>query len=155
MKTLPITKTSRHRRASTQRKASRRTALGALVLGSAWLGTTAACRSPNGPMHPEYRMLAERLVRLPKERRSLRNIGLWYLSTLSERPAADQIAAEWFPTEAERRRALTELPPRLAEHIRNRTLDDYRKDRVVNVRGWLLSETEARFAALTVLLRRV
>jgi len=136
-------------------KTTRRHVLGVLVLGSGWLGSSAGCRGPNGPMHPEYRMLAERLVRLPKERRSLRSIGLWYLASLSERPAADQIAAEWFPTEAERRRALTELPLRLAERIRDRTLDDYRHDRVVIVRGWLLSETEARFAALTALLRRV
>src|SRR6187455_3009289 len=99
-------------------RASRRTALGALVLGSAWLGTGTACRSPNRPLDAEYRMLAERLVRLPKERRSLRSIGLWYLASLSERPAPDQIAADWFPTDAERRRALTELPPQLTERIR-------------------------------------
>lgn len=136
-------------------KTTRRRALGALVLGSAWLGSSTSCRGPKGPMHPEYRMLAERLVRLPRERRALRSIGLAYLASLSERPAADQIAAEWFPTDAERRRALTEVPLRLAERIRDRTLDDYRNDRVVNVRGWLLSETEARFAALTALLRRV
>lgn len=100
-------------------------------------------------------MIAERLVRLPKERRALRSIGFAYLASLDERPGADQIVAEWFPTNAERRRALAEDPLRLAEHIRDRTLADYRHARVVNVRGWLLSETEARFAALSALLRRV
>lgn len=136
-------------------KTTRRRALGLFLLGSAWISSATGCRGPSGPTHPEYRMLAERLVRLPKERRALRSIGLAYLASLDQRPSAAQIAAEWFPTDAERRRALAESPLRLAEHIRDRTLDDYRHERVVNVRGWLLSETEARFAALTALLRRV
>ena len=46
-------------------------------------------------------------------------------------------------------------PLKLAEEIAERTLHDYRAGRVVSVRGWLLSETEARFAALTTLVRRV
>lgn len=134
---------------------TRRHALRTLVLGSAWLGGATACRAPAGALHPEYRMIAERLVRLSKERRALRTIGLAYLKSLEERPSAETIAAAWFPTAAERRRALGQKPLELAEHLAERTLDDYRHDRVVNVRGWLLSETEARFAALTALLRRV
>ena len=99
-------------------------------------------------------MIAERLARLPKERQALRIIGGAYLASLDERPTAEQITAAWFPSETERRRALALKPQRLAEHIADRTLDDYRHDRVVSVRGWLLSETEARFAALTALIRR-
>lgn len=134
---------------------ARRSALHALVLGSAWLGIPTACRFPGAAVHPEYRMLAERLVRLPRERRSLRSIGRAYLASLDEPPTAETIAAAWFPTEADRRRALGQKPLELAKHISDRALDDYRHERWVNVRGWLLSETEARFAALTALLRRV
>lgn len=133
---------------------TRRSALGTLVLGSVWLGSQSACQRSKGA-HPEYRMIAERLARLPKERKALRSIGSAYLASLSERPTAEQIAAAWFPSETERRRALALKPLRLAQHVADRTLDDYRHDRVVSVRGWLLSETEARFAALTALIRRL
>ena len=133
---------------------TRRPLLGALVLGSVWLGSQPACQR-SADARPEYRMLAERLARLPKERQALRIIGSAYLASLDERPTAEQIAAAWFPSENERRRALGLKPQRLAEHVAGRTLDDYRHDRVVSVRGWLLSETEARFAALTALIRRL
>lgn len=123
-----------------------------MALGGLWFGSQSACqRYPSA--HPEYRMLAERLARLPKERKALRTIGSAYLASLDERPTAEQIAAGWFPSETERRRALALKPQRLAQHVADRTLEDYRHDRVVSVRGWLLSETEARFAALTALVR--
>ncbi|HEU5074279.1 MAG TPA: hypothetical protein VFU02_08900 [Polyangiaceae bacterium] len=133
---------------------TRRSILSALVLGSTWLTSATACRAP-AREHAEYRTIAERLVRMSKERRALRSIGMAYLTSSDERYTAEMIAAAWFPSEAERRRALGQKPLELAAHMADRTRADYRHDRVVNVRGWLLSETEARFAALTALLRRV
>jgi len=125
------------------------------MFGSAWLASQTGCLAQDRVARPEYRMIAERLVRSAKERRALRSIGIAYLSSLNERPSLEAIAAGWFPTPTDRARALTQTPRELFERVAARARDDYRLDRVVNVRGWLLSETEARFAVLTALSRRV
>ncbi len=135
---------------------TRRAALGALVVGSVWLTAHEARQhlmfsSPN----PDYRTLAERLSKLPRRRESLRGIGLAYLESLEHRPTAEQITEAWFPRPEERERAIALEPAALAQDVSNRTLEDYRTGKVVSVRGWMLSETEARFAALVALVRRI
>lgn len=137
-------------------KPTRRTMLGVLALGTVSIGGEQAYSHwlPTAP-DPASRVLAERLARMPKQRGPLRSIGLSYLKNLEHRPTAEQIVEEWFPSAAERQRVLALKPLKLAEQIAARTLADYRKGRVVNVNGWLLSETEARFAALTSLMRRL
>jgi len=135
---------------------TRRGLLGTLLVGGAWLGGRKVYdHLQKGSPHHEYRTLAERLAQLPRKRRPLRGIGRAYLRSLAHRPTAEQIAAAWLPSGEERRRAIALRPTRLAELVSERTLEDYRNGRVVSVQGWLLSETEARFAALVAMVRRV
>ena len=135
---------------------SRRGVLGFIGLSSLWLGGRWVYGHLTRPsLHRDYRTIAERLARLPQNREPLRGIGFAYLSSVEHRPTAEQIAEAWFPTDAERELVMMLERDELAQQVSARTLDDYRQGRVVSVHGWLLSETEARFAALVALIRRV
>jgi hypothetical protein len=74
---------------------------------------------------------------------------------LQHRPTPEQIAQAWFPLVSERQRVLSLAPSTLSREVTLRSIDDYQHGRVANVRGWLLSETEVRLAALVALVRRV
>ncbi len=135
---------------------TRRSFLGFFGLGGLWLGGRWIYEHLTRPsLHRDYRTIAERLARLPQNREPLRGIGFAYLSSVAHRPTAEQIAQAWFPTDEERQLVMRLERDELARRVSARTLDDYRQGRVVSVHGWLLSETEARFAALVALIRRI
>lgn len=135
--------------------ALRRATLKVLVLATVALSGHRIHRHlQNTPPHPEYRTLARRLARLAHGHRAMRGLGLDYLQSLDTRPTADLITQRWFPTERERRWAMTLEPPQLAGHVAIRAREDFREARIVSVRGWMLSETEAEFASLAALVRR-
>jgi hypothetical protein len=91
---------------------------------------------------------ADNLVKIFREQRCARAIGREYLGC--------------FPAEANKHHLLSLIGQHadesrsfaassLGEWISSRIRDDFSSTRVVNVRGWVLSETEARICALAAL----
>ncbi len=114
-----------------------------LVHGAAGLGLLAV----GGCRREPAEVLIDELVELAITRDSLRAIGRAYiddhepgtLDALVARLAAD---LKWSG-----KRDSRELSERMIRRIR----DDFRESKTVRVRGWVLAETEARWAAVVAL----
>jgi hypothetical protein len=98
---------------------------------------------------------AVRLARLLTPRDGARAIGTEYLRTLPGPPAsaaalADAIA---LALPAGHRALATAGDAELRELLAEQSAADFGDGRTVRLRGWILSETEARLCALAALLR--
>jgi hypothetical protein len=96
-------------------------------------------------------LLSAKLLTVFHDQESARAVGLEYLRLRSVKTDAQelikQICASW--NEPQIAHATTETIKAL---LQNRQRDDFEKDRIVKVRGWILSETEARLCALAALV---
>lgn len=135
---------------------TRRAALGVLCLGSVLVGGRLALERLVPPRpDPNYRTLAGRIARTARNRSRLRALGVAYLRSVERTPSAWELAKACFPSVEERDRALGMAAPKLVEILAKKADDDYRNGRVESVHGWLLSRTEARFAAIVALLQHL
>jgi hypothetical protein len=83
---------------------------------------------------------------------SARSVGRAYLELASDGPDADTVMERLAgPQLAEWEALAASDPDRLAQALRDRHRSDFAHERVVALRGWILSETEARLCALAAL----
>jgi len=92
---------------------------------------------------------ADGLVRIFRDQRSARTIGREYLKGVP----AEADKAHLVSLISQSRNQTPDLPGRLSleEWISSRIREDFSSSKVVNVGGWVLSETEARICAICVL----
>jgi hypothetical protein len=95
---------------------------------------------------------AERLSRLITHRESARVVGDAYLDAVPEEASAAVLVDRVTAGLPGGRRAVHDAgDDRLRELLASRIRADFAEDRVVDLRGWVLSPTEARLCALTTL----
>jgi hypothetical protein len=130
---------------------SRRTVLGGAIIALAALlpGGARLLGVPGSP-DASTGTAAARLRGLLDDPTAAAAIGRAYLDELSRWPTVDELVAQLVPpgSSPEARHSLDEGVLRAS--LQARRMADYREGRLVNCRGWLLSATEGRLAALHV-----
>jgi len=139
---------------------TRRDILGiAAMLGAHTLAIDKAFANTVRSECEETLLLIERLLAAHPPRQSLTSIGMAYWRTgedahlaCQHRPSVflnaflDHI--EWSEDDL-----LNASPNVIRDHIRSGTTRDFSEGRIVQIQGWLLSETEARLCAIAALDR--
>jgi hypothetical protein len=97
--------------------------------------------------------LAVKLADFQADKRSAKVVGLTYLRSVPSEAKVD-LLVDYICSFNEGKRAelVKANKAKLKELLRRRQRDDFEHERVVNVRGWILSETECRLCALTALI---
>jgi hypothetical protein len=96
--------------------------------------------------------MARRLSALFEQPLSARSIGTAYLQTAPHEAESERLLALLCPgadAQCDLMQASTE---ELRSHFRRQRREDFARGQTVLVRGWVLSETEARLCALTCLV---
>ena len=97
---------------------------------------------------------AVRLARLLEGRESARAVGFAYLGTLADPEASPSALTDAIALALPggHRALATAGKAELRELVAGRTAADFGEDRTLRLRGWILSETEARLCALAALV---
>jgi hypothetical protein len=132
---------------------TRRSFLGGLVyLGSfsfMQLGTTLDKLCTTGKTDA----LASKLANFYVDKGSAKAVGLEYLRSVPSEAKAGLLIDLICPFDGERRAEFAEADKqRLKELLSDRQREDFEHERVVHVRGWILSETECRLCALAAII---
>jgi nitroreductase len=126
--------------------------LGAL-LAAALVPAAGALRPWRVLVAREPRAVAARLAHVLRDHAAARAIGAEYVSTRPrEASAAALVAAVAAGVAGGRRTLETVSDGELRALLEQRTSGDFAEGRTVTLRGWILSETEARLCALASLL---
>lgn len=123
--------------------------LGAMVIPG--MRPTAAASLPTlaSPTDP----LAVRLAGVFSDRESAISVGREYLRAAPQEAHLDLLIAELCSRQPQGRSAFMAVDHATLRGMLNRQQrEDFALGRTVNVKGWILSETEARLCGLTVLL---
>jgi hypothetical protein len=83
---------------------------------------------------------------------SHRVVGRAYLASLPAAPDVADLLSEILPKDPTAEASRLESPGELRRYLQRRIEDDFDRGRIVRVRGWVLADTEARLAALSVVL---
>ena len=122
-----------------------------------FLGTIAVIRSEDVFVQADgshnHHLLASKLANFFHNKESARIVGLEYLRVVPIEADARQltklICSHWQERYGETAHAdIAQIKQLLLRQQR----DDFEKDRIVRVHGWILSETEARLCALAALI---
>jgi hypothetical protein len=128
-----------------QRRLSRRALLKA---GAGAAVAAIGVAHPHAPS--ESRLLADRLRGLVSHRAGAAVIGAAYLDRADAERSADTLAAAIVPARL-RHRATRISDARLRALVTRALRDDFAAGRTLVLRGWVVSATEARLAALQLL----
>ncbi len=97
--------------------------------------------------------LAGKLARFFVQKKNAGMVGLEYLRHVPEEADVDLLIDLICSFEVECREEITKADIRRCRELLVRQVrEDFEQDRTVNVRGWILSETEARLCALAALI---
>lgn len=96
--------------------------------------------------------LAVKLANFYVDKKSAKIVGIEYLRSVPSEAKVD-LLVDWICSfnEAQHAEFATADKNRLKELLLLRQREDFEHERVVNVRGWILSETECRLCALAAL----
>jgi len=89
---------------------------------------------------------------LVRDCRSSRAVGRAYLASLPAVPDSSDLRRRLLPSDPQRAASVVSDVERLRQHIGRQVRDDFGSGRTVQVRGWVLAETEARVCALIAML---
>ena len=123
---------------------SRRSALKVLTLGTLAMAGGAYRHAP-----PSDRLLASRLRSLVPHGAAAAVLGATYLEREPGEATTNRLVAELVPARL-RMGAFATTDRRLASILDRRIRADFAAGRTVVLRGWIVSVTEARLAALTL-----
>ena len=96
--------------------------------------------------------LANLLTNVLTDRSSAQIIGLLYLKTTPEETNLKQLLSCMHHEYPELEILAANKDPALSTHIRILQQNDFKKEQVVNIDGWVLSHMEARLCALSTFL---
>ena len=131
---------------------TRRTFLAGLVyLGS--FGVPALNCSAKSRTSDDVAALSSKLSEFHHDKPSAKVVGLEYLRFKPSEAKTDVLVDLIASVDGERRAEFTQADTKkLRDILRAQQCQDFEHERVVNVRGWILSETECRLCALAALL---
>jgi len=115
-----------------------------LQIGSSWDTLRATGRSDD---------LGSRLANILVDKQSAKTIGVEYLRSVPSEAKADLLIDLLCSFDGDQRAKFARADKnQLTALVRLRQRQDFDHGRVVNLRGWILSETECRVCALTALI---